>query len=198
MAYGLRPYNKGSGGYSSGGVTEYPINDGDTRNMFTGSLMWQEATGFVTTCALTPTGATTALNTCGVAVGFRYVDPDGVPRWSQSYTGNAGNTDAFAFIVDDPTQLFLIQADDEVTATQIGLNAVLVSSTGTSTAINQGNSNSGLSTIVLDQSTAAIAATFAVRIVSIPSDGTNETSATPNVVVRINPAVHQLLEATGL
>lgn len=82
MAFGLRPIQFGSGGYNSGGFTEYPIVDGETDDMFTGCLMLQEAAGYVTALALTPTGATSVLSTIGVAVGFRYVDPNGTPTWA--------------------------------------------------------------------------------------------------------------------
>lgn len=198
MAYGLRPVGRGASGYNTSGATAYKIADGETDNMFTGALMLQEASGYVTALALTPTGATALLSTVGVAIGFQYVDADGVPRWSQQYAGNAGNTDAYAYIVDDPEARFLIQSDGLTAQADVGLNAPVVSSTGTPTAINQGDTFSGLSTNVLDFSDQAVTATLALRILGIPEDGTNETSATPNVLVKINPACHQLLNATGL
>lgn len=197
MAYGLRPVNFGSGGYSSGGFTEYPIADGELDDIYTGHFMLQEATGYVTVLAVTPTGPGAAVSTVGAAVGFRYVDPNGTPVWSQKYTGNANNTEAFAYIADDPTQQFMIQQDsigNAIGQAAVGLNAVVIQGTG--------DDNTGLSGMVLDSSTVAATATFALRIVGIPKDGTNEnavgTTTTNNLIVQINPAVHQRLNATGL
>ena len=198
MAYGLRPIQFTSGGYNSGGFTEYPIVDGETDDMFTGCLMLQEAVVYVTALALTPTGATSVLSTVGVAVGFRYVDPNGTPVWSQYYAGNANNTKAFAFIADDPTQRFLIKSDGATVQADMGLNADVVSSTGTATEIEQGSTTTGNSSIVLDFSSQAVTATLGLRLISIPKDGVNETSSTPNVEVKINPDCHQLIRSTGL
>ena len=198
MAYGLRPIQFTSGGYNSGGFTEYPIIDNEADDMFAGCLMLQEASGYVTALALTPTGATSVLSTIGVAVGFRYVDANGTPVWSQYYAGNALNTNAFAFVADDPTQRFLIKSDGATVQADMGLNANVVSSTGTATEIEQGSAVTGNSSIVLDQSSQLALNTLSLRLISIPKDGVNETSTTPNVEVKINPACHQLIRATGL
>ena len=199
MAYGLRPIQRGaSGGYNSGGFTEYPILDGETDDMFAGSLMLQEAAGYVTVLALTPTGATSVLSTIGVAVGFRYVDPNGSPVWAQWYNGDADKTEAFAFVADDPTQRFLVVSDGATVQADMGLNADVVSATGTATAIGQGNTTTGNSSIALDFSSQAVTATLGLRLLSIPKDGVNETSTTPNVEVKINPDCHQLIRSTGL
>ena len=194
--YGMRPSLFASGGYNSGGFTEYPIVDGDATNMFAGHFMLQGANGYVTELGVTPTGASSAASTIGVAMGFRYVDATGTPVWNQYYAGNANNTEAFAFIADDPTQQFLIQQDavgSRVDQAGVGLNAPVVQGTG--------NVNTGLSGMVLDSSGAAPTATFALRIVSIPKDGTNENAigtTVNNLLVQINPAVHQRLRSTGL
>lgn len=205
MAYGLRPVNFGSGGYSSGGFTEYPIvsstdgaTGGETDDMYTGCFMLQEISGFVTALAVTPTGAGAATSTVGVAVGFRYINSDGEPVWSQKYTGNAANQEAYAFIADDPTQHFIVSSDGATAQADMGLNANVVSSSGTPATISQGTTATGLSTNVLDFSSQGAGSTLSLRLISIPKDGTNEDSSTPNVIVKINPGVHQLLNSTGL
>jgi hypothetical protein len=196
MAYGLRPTLFASGGYNSGGFTEYAIADGETDNMFTGHFMLQEATGYVTQLAVTPTGASATTSTVGVAVGFRYKDADGEPVWSQKYVGNAANTEAFAYIADNPTQQFLIEQDSiggTLGQAAVGLNAPVVQGTG--------NTSTGLSGMVLDSSGANVTATLALRIVGIPKDGSNELASgteTNNLLVQINPAVHQRLLGLGL
>ena len=197
MGYGLRPYQFTSGGYNSGGFTEYPIVDGETDNMFAGCLMLQEDTGYVTALALTPTGATSVLSTIGAAIGFRYVDPNGTPTWAQYYNGNADNTAAFAFVADNPEQRFLVLSDGATVQADMGLNADVVSATGTPTEIETGNTTTGNSSIVLDFSSQAVTATLGLRLISIPKDGVNENSSTPNVEVKINPDCHQLIRSTG-
>lgn len=194
--YGMRPSLFSSGGYNSGGFTEYPIADGETDNMFAGHFMLQEDTGYVTVLAVTPTGASATTSTVGVAVGFRYKDADGEPVWSQKYVGHASNKEAFAFIADDPSQQFLIQQDSvggTLDQAAVGLNAPVVQGTG--------NTMTGLSGMVLDSSLATTTATLALRIVSIPKDGSNELASgteTNNLLVQINPAVHQRLLGLGL
>jgi len=193
--YGLRPYGGNGGSYFSGGFTEYPILDADTESMFTGDFMVRETNGYVTrlgdTAGNSPTGASAALSTLGVAVGFRYVDSSSTPVWSQTYVGNAGNTDAFAFIADDPDQLFVIQADGiGATAVQadMGENAPVLLF-----AVGDANTTSGVSGMTLDISAAAVTAALALRLIRIVEDGENEFRSgteTSNVVVRINPIAH--------
>ncbi len=194
--YGMRPTVYASGGYNSGGFTEYPILDGDATSIFTGDFILQEANGYVTALAITPTGSSATESTVGVAVGFRYKDADGVPVWSQRYAGHTDNTEAFAFVADDPTQQFLIQQDSLggiIGQAEVGENAPVV--------IIAGSASTGLSGMVLDSSLATFTATLALRIVGIPKDGTNENASgteTNNLLVQINPAVHQRLLGLGL
>jgi len=194
--YGMRPTLYASGGYNSGGFTEYPILDGDATSIFTGDFILQEANGYVTLLAVTPTGASTVLRTVGVSVGFRYKDADGVPVWSQRYVGHADNTEAFAFVADNPTQQFLIQQDSvggTLDQDAVGRNAQVVPGSG--------SVSTGLSGMVLDSSSEGITQTLALRIIGIPKDGTNENASgteTNNLLVQINPLVHQRLSGTGL
>tara|TARA_R100000655_G_scaffold8439_4_gene22098 strand:- start:555 stop:1157 length:603 start_codon:yes stop_codon:yes gene_type:complete len=200
MAYGLRPIQAGPGGaYNSGGFTEYPIADGETDSIFTGTFVVQEASGYVTALATSPVvGSPTVTGmTIGVAVGFRYTDTDGSIKFSTYYPGG-GYTNAFAFVADNPEQRFLIKSDGATVQADMGLNAPVVSNSGTASNVAQGSTTTGLSTTVLDQSSQATTTGIALRLLSIPEDGSNESSSTPNVIVKINPAVHQLLEPLGL
>lgn len=200
MAYGLRPIQAGPGGaYNSGGFTEYPIANGETDDIFTGSFVVQEASGYVTALATSPVvGSPTVTGmTIGVAVGFRYTDTDGSIKFSTYYPGGS-YTNAFAYVADNPEQRFLIKSDGATVQADMGLNAPVVSNSGTASDIAQGSTTTGLSTTVLDQSAQAETTGIALRLLSIPEDGSNESSSTPNVIVKINPAVHQLLEPLGL
>jgi hypothetical protein len=194
--YGMRPYVYASGGYNSGGFTEYPILDGDATSIFTGDFILQEANGYVTALAITPTTDSALTRTTGVAVGFRYKDADGEPVWSQRYVGHADNTEAFAFVADNPTQQFLIQQDSIggiIGQAEVGENAPV--------DIIAGSASTGLSGMVLDSSLANTTNSLALRIIGIPKDGTNENASgteTNNLLVQINPLVHQRLSGLGV
>ncbi len=200
--YGLRPYSGQGGSHHSGGFTEYPIVDAETESMFTGDFMIREANGFVTrlgdTAGNTPTGASAALSTIGVAVGFRYTNSDSTPVWSTTYTGNASNTDAFAFIADDPNQLFVIQSDGlGATAIQadIGENAPCLLF-----AVGDANTVTGISGMTLDISSAAVTAALALRLMNIVQNGENELRSgteTSDIVVRITNNAHAYANATA-
>ena len=195
--YGLRPVQGRAFGqsYDTGGFTEYPIDVSVvTYNCYTGDFMTLTSTGEVTrtngTAGATPIIATP---TMGVAVGFRYVDPDGSPVWSQRYVGNALNTEAYAFIVDNPEAAFMVQATAAVTFASVGKRAPVSNFIGSSA--NDTNGNSG---ITLNAGAIAVTGTFALQIISVPKDGSNEDSSTPNVIVRLNPTVHQSNILVGL
>jgi|TARA_R110000824_G_scaffold129096_1_gene290290 hypothetical protein len=195
--YGLRPYMGKAFGqaYNTGGFTEYPIDVSVvTYDCYTGDFMTLTSTGEVTrtngTAGATPVAATF---TIGVAVGFRYVDPDGDIKWSQKYVGNANNTEAYAFIVSDPDAAFIVQADGAVTQASVGARAPVVNFIGSAASSLTGNSG-----MQLDASEIATTATFALQIIGIPQDGSNETSTTPNIVVRLTPGVHQANIALGV
>jgi len=189
--YGLRPYMGKAFGqaYNTGGFTEYPIDVdvSGTPDCFTGDFMTLTSTGEVTrtngAAGATPVVATP---TIGVAVGFRYVDPDGDIKWSQKYVGNANNSEAYAFIVVDPNAAFIIQADAAVTQASVGARAPVVNFIGSSASTITGNSG-----MQLDASEIGTSGLLALQIIAIPQDGSNETSTTPNVIVRLTPGVHQ-------
>lgn len=196
--YGLRPYMGKAFGqaYNAGGFTEYPIDVATVNyNCFTGDFMVLTSLGTVARtngeAGATPVAATP---TIGVAVGFRYVDPDGDIKWSQKYVGNTSNTEAYAFIVADPDAAFIIQADAAVNQLAVGARAPVTNFIGTAGSAITGNSG-----IVLDASEINPATgTFALQIIAIPQDGSNEVSTTPNVIVRLTPGVHQANIAAGV
>jgi hypothetical protein len=197
MGYGLRPVKGGpfNAGYTTGGFSEYRIDvSAVTYNCYTGDFMTLTSTGEVTRNN-TSTGATpiAATPTIGVAVGYRYVDPNGTPVWSNKYIGSTSNTDAYAFIVDNPEAVFLVQADAAVTYAAIGARAQVTDFGSADASDTSGNSG-----IVLSATSIATTGTFALQIIGVPEDGENEISSTPNVLVKLTPGVHQRNIATGV
>lgn len=197
MAYGLRPYKGTAFGqsYNTGGFSEYRIDvSAVTYDCFVGDFMTLTATGEVTRTNGS-TGATPVAGTptIGVAVGFRYVNPDGETKFTQRYVGNASNTDAYAYIVDDPEAAFLVQATAAVTFADIGARAPV-----SNFAVADGSTALGLSGITLNAAAIATTGTLALQIIGVPEDGSNENSSTPDVIVRLTPGVHQSNIAAGV
>jgi len=192
--YGLRPYSGQGGSNHSGGFTEYPILDNYATAIFAGDFMVRGTDGYVVEAGASPSGASAATSTIGVAVGFRYVGSDGTPVWSQYYDGNAANTEAFAYVADDPNQLFVVQGDGVGATTDqddLGMNAPVI--------LTAGSTSTGNSGTVMDSSSAAITAALAVRIIKIVKDGENEYRSgtdTNNVIVRITSNAHAYTNAT--
>ena len=190
MAYGLRPYMGRAFGqaYNTGGFTEYPIDVSVvTYNCYNGDFMTLTSTGEVArtngTTGISPVAATP---TIGVAVGFRYIDPNGSITFGQKYVGNSANTKAYAFIVDDPQAAFLVQATAAVTFANVGERAPVSNFIGSAASDTTGNSG-----ITLAAGSLATTGTLALQIIGVPEDGVNESSSTPNVIVRLTPGVHQ-------
>ena len=197
--YGLRPVGFGAGGlsgYNNGGFTEIPISSTAAVDIYTGDFVEQVADGGVVRQANDATGetpATTTKNTAGVCLGFRYINASGDIRWSQFYDQSASNTEAFAFVCTDPSQVYLIQSDGATTLADIGSNAPI-----DGFAVNEGNSTTGLSGIQLDHSLINTTIGLGLRIIGIPDDGSNRGSSTPNVLVRVNTGVLFSDQGTGI
>lgn len=118
----------------------------------------------------------------GVFNGCNYVDPTtGKPTWKNYYPGLVNVTQGVisAEVLDDPNQLFLIQADEDVEQADIGKNADVVMGTG--------NTVTGASAMELDSSTIENTAALNVKIVGFydsPDNTPGEDFVT--VVVKIN------------
>lgn len=174
-AFGLRPI----GNLSATGAQKqfgYEIADNQSGAIFQGDLV-TVFDGFLVKFA--PATHTAAV---GVFNGCNFVDPSsGKPTFKNFYPGSVNITSGkiLAEVLDDPNQLFIIQADEDVVQADIGKNADVVG-TGGSTV-------TGISTMELDSSTVANTAALNLKIVGlyeVPENslGTNFTV----VVVKIN------------
>lgn len=174
-AFGLRPI----GNLSATGAQKqfgYEIADNQSGAIFQGDLV-TVFDGFLVKFA--PATHTAAV---GVFNGCNFVDPtSGKPTFKNFYPGSVNITSGkiLAEVLDDPNQLFIIQADEDVVQADIGKNADVVG-TGGSTV-------TGISTMELASSTVANTAALNLKIVGlyeVPENslGTNFTV----VVVKIN------------
>lgn len=117
----------------------------------------------------------------GVFNGCNYIDPTtGKPTWKNFYPGSINITQGkiIADVIDDPSQLFIIQVDESVAQTDVGKNADVVGTGGSTTT--------GVSTMELDSSTIAKTAALNLKIVGLWDVPGNAYGTNAVVVVKIN------------
>jgi hypothetical protein len=174
-AYGLRPM----GNLSATGAQKqygYLIADNQSGAIFQGDLVTLK-NGFIVKFDAT-------LHTVAVGVfnGCNYVDPtSGKPTWSNYYPGSVNITTGqiTAEVLDDPNQLFIIQADEDIVQADFGKQADI--------AYAAGSTVNGISATELDSSSIAENAAKVLTLVAlytIPGNalGTDFTQA----IVKIN------------
>jgi len=182
-AFGLKPL----GNLSATGAQKqygYEIEDSQAGAIFQGDLVTIVG-GYVVKFA--PGTHAAAL---GVFNGCNYIDPTtGKPTWKNYYPGSVNITQGkiIADVLDDPSQLFLIQADEDIVQADIGKNADVVG-TGGSTI-------TGVSTMELDSSTIADAEARNLKIVGLYDVPGNSLGDFAVIVVKIN---EHLYGSTGV
>ena len=153
----------------------YNIADNQSGAIFQGQLVTLKD-GFI--LAFDPSSHTAAV---GVFNGCNYIDPTtGKPTFSNFYPGSVNITqgEIIADVMDDPNQLFLIQADEDIEAADIGKNADIV--------VGSGSTTTGLSVNELDSSTIATTAALNLKIVGLYDSPNNAFGNFAIVVVKIN------------
>lgn len=173
-AFGLRPM----GNLSATGAQAqygYEIADNQAGAIYQGDLV-TIYDGYLV--KFLPASHTAAV---GVFNGCQYIDPTtGKPTWKNYYPGSVNITSGaiIADVIDDPNQLFLIQVDESVAQTQIGMNADVVGTGGSTTT--------GVSSMELDSSTIAKTAALNLKIVGLYDVPGNSFGTNAVVVVKIN------------
>jgi|TARA_R110000868_G_scaffold101402_2_gene279247 hypothetical protein len=172
--FGLRPL----GNLSATGSQKqygYLINDNQTGAIFQGDLVTID-NGYLVKFNNTD-------HTCAVGVfnGCQYIDPTtGKPTWKNYYPGSVNITSGsiVADVIDDPSQLFLIQNAGTPTQASIGLNAEITAST-------TGSTTTGVSNMSMSGTFTETAATNlkAVGLWNVPG---NEMGQYAILVVKIN------------
>ena len=174
--FGLRPYRKLDGTPLVGAQNRYTIASGHTTAIYQGDMVIPLAAGNID--RHTAGNATAVL---GVFNGCFYTDPTTQkPTYRNYYPGGIAASDITAFVVDDPDAVFLIDADAAFTRAGLFANYSVTNTTGVT--------QTGLSKVQLDVSTAATANTFVVQAIDISQDPDNSDTATSNanILVRIN------------
>jgi len=182
-AFGLRPL----GNLSATGAQKqygYEIADNQSGAIYQGDLV-TIVDGYVVKFA--PATHSAAL---GVFNGCNYIDPSsGKPTWKNYYPGSVNITSGkiTADVMDDPTQLFIIQVDGAFTQANIGKNADVIGTGGSTT--------NGVSTMELNSGTIADTAALNLKIVGLWNVPGNEIGTNAVVVVKIN---EHLYGSTGV
>ena len=182
---GLRPVNKIGGVPDAGSTRLIKIASGYAANIFTGDVVKNVSSGTIEK----DTGTTTA-TPCGIFMGCTYTDPGSSQKVFKSYwpTGTVAS-DAFAYVSDDPNQLFQIQSDETLAQTTLGNNAAIVQGAGSTTT--------GVSAVSLDGSTVATTSTLPLRIIDFvvgPNSAVGDTYT--DVIVKFN--THAYVNTTGV
>ena len=177
-ASGLRPI----GNLSATGAQKqygYEIADNQAGTIFQGDLVALSA-GFIT--RFLPATHTAAV---GVFNGCNYIDPTtGKPTFKNFYPGSVNITAGkiIADVIDDPSQLFLVQCDAGFVAADVGKNADVIGTGGSTTT--------GVSTMELNSSTLATTAALNLKTVGLYNVPSNEYGSFAVVVVKINEHVY--------
>jgi hypothetical protein len=173
-AFGLRPLGNlaGTGAQKQYG---YEIADNQAGAIFQGDLVVLKD-GYI--LQFDPSSHTAAV---GVFNGCFYNDPTTQkPTWKNYYPGSINITQGkiVADVLDDPSQMFIIQNDGTSAATNYGLNADIV--------VGTGNTTTGLSANELDTSTITTTAALNLKIIGLWDVPNNAVGANAVVVVKIN------------
>lgn len=177
-AFGLRPI----GNLSATGAQKqygYQIADNQAGTIFQGDLVVLTG-GFIS--KFLPGSHTAAV---GVFNGCNYNDPTtGKPTFSNFYPGSVNITSGqiSADVLDDPNQLFLVQCDAGFVAADVGKNADVVGTGGSTT--------NGISTMELSSSTLANSPALNLKVVGLYNDVNNAFGTNAVVVVKINEHVY--------
>ena len=177
-AFGFRPI----GNLSATGAQKqygYEIADNQAGTIFQGDLVALSA-GFIT--RFLPATHTAAV---GVFNGCNYIDPTtGKPTFKNFYPGSVNITAGkiIADVIDDPSQLFLVQCDAGFVAADVGKNADVIGTGGSTTT--------GVSTMELNSSTLATTAALNLKTVGLYNVPSNEYGSFAVVVVKINEHVY--------
>ena len=174
--FGLRPYRKLDGTPLAGAQNRYTVKANYGTAIFQGDLVIPTSTGNIERFVYNTTYAVV-----GVFNGVFYTDPTTQkPTWRNYYPGSINASDITAFVVDDPDAVFLVDSDETFAGTGLFNNYSVTNTTGVT--------QTGISKVQLDTSTAGTATTFVIQAIDISQDPDNSdtSAANGNVLVRIN------------
>ena len=171
-AFGLKAIGKVGQNRDNQGLSEYSIA-ANASAIYQWDPVEMAATGTITVAAATDT-------LLGSINGVFYTDAStSKPTWANHLNASNTATDIVGFVSDDPYERFEIQSDGATAAADVGMNADI--------AYTAGSSPDYVSKVELDHSDLKTA-TAQLRVLAISNDPNNSTagSANVNLVVMIN------------
>ena len=208
--YGLKPINLiGGQAFNGGVIREIPLTVNNTAAIYNGDLVQFGAASAGQPTVVTATPTTSSVGLTGVCVGVRYQlsgQQLGYPLYAQYLPAgaiNAGYTNIFIRIMDDPDCLFQVQSLGSITAASIGKTIALANFTG-GTSSTTGNTSTGNSVVAL-ASSAANTSALACKIVDLVNDNStfggnfpsNPGDAYTDCIVKLNFGVHAYYQSAG-
>jgi len=183
--FGLRPIGKVGGNVNNNATTMYEIANNYTTAIYNGGIVVPASTGTIII-------SDQAIAPLGVLGGVEYVDSvtgktTHLNYWPGSNAVSVNTSfPVKAYVYDDPLRLFVVAADGTNTDRATALADVFANCDMAS--VNNGSTNTGKSSDMLDISTAATTNTLDVRIVGLYEDeGNTDYSAVGHqYVVRLN------------
>lgn len=201
--YGFKAVNELGGLPYAGSTRNIPIASGYATNIYNGSLVYVQSTGYLAIATSTGADATTngfptgTANTgcVGVFVGCSYTNPSTKQKvFAQYWPSGTVASDAVGIVIDDDRTVFQVQAAGSMTIADLGanvyLNAVQSTSTGSTTS---GNSNTAVNATAVT-TTAAFRVVGFVDMVGFSQVG----DAYTDILVKFNPGYHSYSNAVGL
>ncbi len=190
--FGLRPIGRLDNG-SQEVFRQYPIASAYNTNIATGDIVHLVDGGTATTIEKQAAVGTSAIDLVGIFIGCSYTDPNTKQKvFSQLWPAGTVASDAMAFVIDDPSVLFTIQADGAPTNTGdiYGKNCTLVQTAP--------NTDLKISRVALDISELATTATDPIKVIDYlgGDQGDEKGTAFPILVCKFN--YHQLTTAAGV
>ena len=190
--YGLIPINLIGGQVFAGATRQIPIASASTTAVFFGDVVKLNSDG-----TLDKDTGTDAATPVGVFLGCTYTDATYGKTFRQSYPGAVTASDIFAYVADDPDQLYKVAVVSSgttigyVNRTSVGNNAVLVQ--------NPGNTTNGNSRVAIDNTTNTTSS-WPVRVIDVVPETAfaGYPGSYTEVVVKWNQGMHQYLNPTGV
>jgi hypothetical protein len=174
--FGLRPSRQLNGSPFINAQNRYRISANNTTAIFQGDLVIPTTSGTITRYVAGTTNAVV-----GVFNGCFYTDPTTQkPTWKNYYPASTNASDITAFVIDGPNTVFEINASGVIAITGLFSNYDVVNVTG--------STQTGISFVQLDGSTANTTNTLPLMAIDISQDPSNSDVAATNadIVVRIN------------
>lgn len=188
--YGLKPINRLDGMPYAGATRQMKIASGYASNIFNGDLVQVDTNG---QCIVSAVTTETNVYVVGVFMGCTYTSPATKQKlYSQFWPASTVASDAFAYVVDDPSAVFKVAVCSSGTTMStvpraaIGANISVIQNAGSTTT-----GDSAVAGVATPVTTAQV-----LRVIDVVPETATGADAFPEVIVKINN--HQYNYTTGV